>query len=105
VVHVSVDGAVQLPHSQAKQVLDRLKSLCLGRDLSDAQACASFDKGPKRGANAALPRPASAGDRQRVGKSQERAVASLFTPGGTHAKKGEFAGMGDFEVVAFLVIV
>ncbi len=39
-----------------------------------------------------------------VGKSQERAVASLFTPGGTHARKGEFAGMTDFEVVAFLVI-
>jgi hypothetical protein len=37
-----------------------------------------------------------------VGKSQERAVASLSSPGGTHAKKGEFAGMGDFEVVAFL---
>ena len=33
VVHVSSDGAVQLPHSQAKQVLDRLKGLCLGRDL------------------------------------------------------------------------
>jgi hypothetical protein len=40
-----------------------------------------------------------------VGKSQERAVASLFTPGGTHAEIGEFADMGDFEVVAFLAIV
>ena len=40
-----------------------------------------------------------------VGKSPERAVASLFSPGGTHAKKGEFAGMGGFEVVVFLVIV
>lgn len=39
-----------------------------------------------------------------VGKSQERAVASLFSPGGTHARKAEFAGMGDFEVLAFLVI-
>jgi hypothetical protein len=27
-----------------------------------------------------------------VGKSEERAVASLFSPGGTHAMKGEFAG-------------
>jgi len=27
-----------------------------------------------------------------VGKAQERAVASLFTPGGTHARKGESAG-------------
>ncbi len=40
-----------------------------------------------------------------VGKSEERAVASLFTPGGTHAMKGEFAGINDFEVVAFLVIL
>ena len=40
-----------------------------------------------------------------AGKSEERAVASLFTPGGTHALKGEFAGINDFEVVAFLVIL
>ena len=40
-----------------------------------------------------------------VGKTEERAVASLFTPGGTHALAGEFAGMDDFEVVAFLVIL
>ena len=39
-----------------------------------------------------------------VGKSEERAVASLFTPGGTHARAGEFAGINEFEVVAFLVV-
>jgi hypothetical protein len=39
-----------------------------------------------------------------VGKAQERAAVSLFTPGGTHARKGEAAGLADFEVVAFLVI-
>ena len=39
------------------------------------------------------------------GKNQERAVASLFTPGGTHAMKGEFAGINDFEVLAYLVVV
>ena len=110
VVHVSTDengdGAVQLPHGQAKQVLDRLKGLCLGRDLSDAQACARFDKAAKAGRQMqpyqALLQRAIASN---VGKSQERAVASLFSPGGTHAKRGEFAGMADFEVVAFLVIV
>jgi hypothetical protein len=106
VVHVGADGAVQLPHSQAKQLLDRLKGLCLGRDLSDAQACTRFDKATKAGR---LMQPYQAllqhAIASIVGKSQERAVASLFTPGGTHAKKGEFAGIGDFEVVAFLVIV
>jgi hypothetical protein len=40
-----------------------------------------------------------------VGKKEERAVASLFTPGGTHAGRGEFAGMNDFEVIAFVVIL
>ena len=38
-------------------------------------------------------------------KNEERAVASLFAPGGTHALKGEFAGINDFEVVAFLVVL
>ena len=38
-----------------------------------------------------------------VGKKEERAIASLFTPGGTHAMKGEFQGINDFEVIAFLV--
>jgi len=40
-----------------------------------------------------------------VGKNEERAVASLFSPGGTHAMKGEFAGTGDFEVLAFMVVL
>lgn len=40
-----------------------------------------------------------------VGKSAERAVASLFSPGGTHALQGEYAGSGDFEVLAFMVIL
>jgi hypothetical protein len=40
-----------------------------------------------------------------TGKNEERAVASLFSPGGTHAIKGEFAGANDFEVVAFVVVL
>jgi hypothetical protein len=34
-----------------------------------------------------------------------QAGTSLFSPGGTHAKKGEFLGINDFEVVAFLVVL
>ncbi len=40
-----------------------------------------------------------------AGKTQERAAASLFSPGGTHALPGEFAGMGNFEVVAWLAVL
>jgi SNF2 family DNA or RNA helicase len=105
-VHVGDDGAVLLPFTQAKQILDRLKRLCVGRDLPDAAACARFDKATKQGEDMRhAQRLLAAAVASVVGKTEERAVASLFTPGGTHALAGEFAGIDDFEVVAFLVIL
>ena len=105
-VHVGDDGAVLLPYTQAKQILDRLKRVCLGRDLPDAGACACFDRATKDGEDMRhAQRLLAAAVASVVGKSEERAVASLFTPGGTHALPGEFAGINDFEVVAFLVVL
>ena len=105
-VHVSNDGAVLLPHSQAKRILDRLKRLAVGRELPDDGACAQFDKATKHGEDMRHTQKLLAAAVASVaGKNEERAVASLFTPGGTHAIKGEFAGSNDFEVVAFMVIL
>lgn len=105
-VHVGEDGAVLLGYTQAKQALDRLKRTCLGRDLLDAGACAHFDRVTRDGEDMRLSQSLlAAAVASIVGKSEERAVESLFIPGGTHALKGEFAGIGDFEVVAFLVIL
>ena len=105
-VHIGQEGAVQLPFTQAKQVLDRLKRLCIGRDLPDATACARFEKNTCNGENMiGIQKLLGGAVASIVGKKEERAVASLFTPGGTHAMKGEFAGINDFEVVAFLVVL
>lgn len=105
-VHVGDDGAVLLPFPQARQILDRLKRLCVGRDLPDAAACARFDKATKQGEDMRHAQSLLATAMASVaGKTEERAVASLFTPGGTHALQGEFAGINDFEVVAYLVIL
>ncbi|MFN8765448.1 MAG: helicase-related protein [Pirellulaceae bacterium] len=105
-VHVGVDGATLLAFPQAKQILDRLRRLCVGRDLPDAEAVATFDRSTRNGEDmSAAQKLLAAAVASIAGKSQERAVASLFNPGGTHAGKGEFAGMNDFEVVAFLVLV
>lgn len=105
-VHVGDDGTVLLSFTLAKQVLDRLKKLCSGRDLSDALACARFDKITRDGKDMSTVQDLLAkAVASIVGKNEERAVASLFTPGGTHAQKGEFQGINDFEVVAFLVIL
>ncbi|MER8472751.1 SNF2-related protein [Mesorhizobium sp. M1328] len=106
VVHVGANGEVQLPYTQAKQVLDRLKKLSIGRDLPDAEACIRFDKETRFGRDMeSYQRLLARAVASVVGKKEERAVASLFSSGGTHAMKGEFAGINDFEVVAFLVIL
>ncbi|MCY4319145.1 MAG: helicase-related protein [Alphaproteobacteria bacterium] len=105
-VHVGDDGSVLLPFSQAKAVLDRLKRLCVGKDMPDALGCARFDAATDRGRDMqAMQRLLAAAVSSIVGAGEERAVASLFSPGGTHAMAGEFAGMDNFEVVAFLVVL
>jgi len=105
-VHIGEDGAVVLPFTQAKQVLDRLKRLAIGRDIPDAGACARLSKDTRDGQDMAdLQKSLAKAVSSVVGKKEERAVASLFSPGGTHAMKGEFQGMNDFEVVALLVVL
>ena len=104
--HVGDDGAVLLPYPQAKRILDRLKRLALGRELPDDGACAKFDKDTRQGEDMRhAQKLLGAAVASVVGKNEERAVASLFSPGGTHAMKGEFAGSNDFEVMAFLVVL
>jgi hypothetical protein len=105
-VHVGEDGAVLLPYTQTKQILNRLKRLCLGRDLVDAVASERFDKATKHGEDMrSAQRLLSAAVASIEGRSLERLAASLFSSGGTHAMKGEFGGINDFEVVAYLVIL
>lgn len=105
-VHIGEEGAVLLPYTQAKHALDRLKRLSMGRDLPDAGAVARYAKTTRQGDDMKHAQELlAAAVASVVGKNEERAVASLFTPGGTHAMKGEFAGMNDFEVVAYMVVL
>jgi hypothetical protein len=104
--HVGDDGAVLLPYPQAKRILDRLRRLALGRELPDDGACAKFDKDTRQGEDMRHAQKLLASAvASIVGKTEERAVASLFSPGGTHAMQGEFAGSNDFEVAAFMVVL
>lgn len=105
-IHVSDEGAVLLPYTQAKRFLDRLKRLCVGRDMPDASACARFDRLSKFGQDMRqAQRLLAAAVASVAGKSEERALSSLFTPGGTHAMKGEFAGANDFELIAYVIVL
>jgi len=106
VVHVSDAGEVLLPYGQAKQVLDCMKRAAIGRDLPDAEACKRFDRMTRGGRDMEPYQKLLAKAVASIaGKKEERAVESLFSPGGTHAAAGEFAGANDFEVVSFLVVL
>lgn len=105
-VHVGADGAVLLGYAQARLILERLKRLCLGRDLGDAAALEEWESSTRRGTDMRRAQELlAAAVGSIVGRGEERALASLFTPGGTHTRRGEFAGINDFEVVTWLVVL
>ena len=105
-VHVGEDGALLVPFTQAKAVLDRLRRLCVGKNMPERPACTRFDATTRQGKDMRnVQRLLATAVASIVGAGEERALASLFTPGGTHAMAREFAGIGDFEVVAFLVVL
>lgn len=104
--HVGDDGTTVLAYPQAKRILDRLKRLALGRELPDVGASTRYDRLTRHGEDMRHAQKLLASAvASVVGKNEERAVASLFSAGGTHAMKGEFAGTGDFEVLAFMVVL
>ena len=105
-VHVGEDGSVLLPFTQAKAVLDLMKRLCVTHDVPDPAAWERFEASTRGGRDMrTAQRMLAAAVSSVVGTGEERAVASLFKPGGTHALAGEFVGRDDFEVVAFLVVL
>ncbi|EAU56103.1 DNA-dependent ATPase, SNF2 family protein [Mariprofundus ferrooxydans PV-1] len=105
-VHVTEDGAIHLPYTQAKKSLDLLKRTCMGKEIPDSNAISRWNRQTKNGADMRKAQKLLAEAAASIaGKSQERAIESLFSPGGTHALKGEFAGQDDVEVIAWLVIL
>lgn len=105
-VHVGDDGGILLNHSQAKLVLDRLKTLSVGRDIPDQSAYEAFDQQTKNGTDMSHYRQALERAVEAItGTNDERATASLFQPGGTLLTPGGSRGLDDFEVVAFMVIL
>lgn len=105
-VHIGEDGTTLLSYTQTKHALDLIKRLCIDASAVNAAACIRFDKATKSGTNMSMiQKQLAAAVASVTGKKEERAVASLFSPGGTHAQKGEFAGINDFEVIAYLVVL
>ena len=104
-VHIGEGGATVLPYTQSRKILDELRKLCANTS-HNLRAESRFDKMTQGGKNVDVIREQLASAiRSITGKQEEKAVQSLFAPGGTRAFQGEFLGINAFEVFAHLVVI
>lgn len=105
-VYVGDDGATVLDHTQAKPLLDLLRSVADGRSTPDQDAVRVFNAATAEGArmhhySELLTRAI----KSMVDLTDEQDVASLFTAGPTTALTQSIQGLDDFELIAFLAVV
>lgn len=96
-VQVNHEGAVTLPYTQAKKVLDVLKRHSLGRKQAETQLYqqAGDSKQYRSQLQAAIA--------HLQGQQQEQGISSLFSRGGTRLSAN--ADQANFAVVAYLIIL
>lgn len=104
-VYVGTEGEVILPPGQPKRALDLLRLAAQLPQTEQDAAWGRFDRqtagGDKMGRWQGLLGHAV---RAVTGKAEERAVASLFTPGGTSGTGGD-PGLDDWEVAVWLAVL
>lgn len=104
-VYLSYDGETICTHLQPKQLLDRMRAVCKGKDEYDRELCKAFneetDDGKQMQRYSSLLQDAI---RSIIEVKEERDVLSLFSAGETTALTNNVSGLDDFELICFLVI-
>jgi len=105
VVYVGTDGSVVCDHLSPKELLDKIRSLCKGKDAPVMDVCREFNIETKDGKDM---RPVSTlltdAINSIVEVKAESDIDSLFSPGGTTALDNRIDGLDDFELICFLVV-
>lgn len=104
-VYVGTNGEVVCDHLSPKELLDKTRSLCKGKDAPVADVCRAFNVETKdgrdmRGVSTIL----SDAINSIIEVKEESDIDSLFSPGGTSALNTKIGGLDDFELVCFLVV-
>jgi SNF2 family DNA or RNA helicase len=104
-VYLGYDGETICTHLQPKQLLDRMRAVCKGKDEYDRELCKAFneetDDGKQMQRYSSLLQDAI---RSIIEVKEERDVLSLFSAGETTALTNNVQGLDDFELICFLVI-
>jgi hypothetical protein len=105
-IYVDDTGEVVADHMEAKRLLDLVRASCKGVNQPLAEVCRVFNKATDDGAEMGhYSRLLGDAIASMIAVNEERDIDSLFSPGGTTALRDAFAGLDDFELIAFLAIV
>ncbi len=104
-VYVSENGKVELSYDKAKQLLDYYKKTCYKNNKIDKKLIARFNQETDYSKNMdqysiLLEKVIE----EIVGKKEELGIKSLFHKGGTNIIEKDLDGLGDFELISFLIL-
>ncbi len=99
-VFVADSGDVVFSFTQAKKILDVIKTLCLHNQDIDQTALENKEAKPDSHYQNLLEKAVES----IAGKSEEKGVESLFNRGGTLLSKETSGSVNDFEVMSYFVI-
>lgn len=104
-IYIGKDGEVVADHTEAKKLLDLVRTSCKGKHEPINALCRLFneetDDGRNMGASSDL---LSKAIRSMIDVKEEKDLDSLFSGGKTTALLNTISGLDDFELIAFLVV-
>jgi SNF2 family DNA or RNA helicase len=105
-VYIGRDGEIIADHTEAKRLLDLVRTSCKGEDEPIQAVCRLFNKQTQDGRNmAGYSDLLSSAIRSMIEVKEEKDLDSLFSGGRTTALTNTIAGLSDFELIAFVVIL
>ena len=104
-IYVRNDGSVVINHLSPKELLDKFRSLCKGKNVPQASLCRVFNRETRDGLKMTT-YSKLLGDAigSIINVKEENDIASLFSVGETSALRGDIKGLDDFELISFLVV-
>lgn len=104
-VYIGFDGSVLVNHLQPKELLDKLRLLCSGKDEANSDLVAKFNAETNDGKDmSSYTNLLTTAIQSLISTKAEADTDSLFTSGGTTALTNDIKGLDDFELINFLVV-
>jgi SNF2 family DNA or RNA helicase len=104
-VYVGTDGEVVCDHLSPKELLDKTRQLCKGKDSPVMDVCREFNAETKDGRDMrSVSSLLTDAINSIIDVKAESDIDSLFSLGGTSALNTKISGLDDFEMICFLVV-